>query len=393
MKICSRCGAQVPDNGKFCPACGQVFAPAVSMKKKKVSPIMVALIAVMVLFVLVGVVMGVMLIRFNKPLEGETVLQTEAVTNEPAEDTVGKAPAEIPSQPAETPTPEATETPSPEPTENPDPYGNGFTPRSRKWLGVTFTVVGAEFCTDTDGNDALRIYYELMNTTEETRSYPYGFPQIMQDGEQMTFTYCSGENAVQEADYDGLRIRPGYSLRFVYESTINPNGGEIEVTFNPLADVGTELTVVFDPQALPGRPTVPCFEPVTDPGWLESDSTAAVVDGVYDVTLENTEFFLRDGFRCLAAYFSITNNSGEEVTLERACLPGAFQDGVERNPVYDELHKQWKSPWDVIPAGSSADVVYVWILGSENPVELECFDAEGNSVLGVLLPVAELSAQ
>lgn len=393
MKICSRCGAQVPENSKFCPACGQVFVPAVTVKKKRVSPVAVLLIIVTALFVLTGAAMGGMLILHPETPADEPALVTETLLEEPEADTMGKAPVQTPSQPEETPAPEVTETPSPEPTEDPDPYGNGFEPRSRNWPGMTFTVAGAEFCTDIDGNDALRIYYELTNTTEETRSYPYGFPQVMQDGEQMTFTYCSGENAVEEAENDDLRIRPGYSLRCAYESTIDPDGGEITVTFYPLEGTGTELTVVFDPQALPGRPAVPCFTPVTDPGWLGSDSTSALVDGVYDVTLESTEFFLRDGFRCLAAYFSFTNNSGETVTLEQACRPGAFQDGVEQNPVYDELHNQWYSPWNAVSAGSSADVVYVWILGSENPVELEGFDAEGNSVLGTLLPVPELLPQ
>ena len=165
MKFCNRCGAQVPENSTFCPACGQVFVPAVSVKKKKVSPVAVLLIIVTALFVLTGVGMGVMLILHNETLTDEPALVTEAIPDEPEDDAVGKAPVQMPSQPTETPAPEVTETPSPEPTENPDPYGNGFEPRSRKWPGVTFTVAGAEFCTDKDGKDALRIYYELTNTT------------------------------------------------------------------------------------------------------------------------------------------------------------------------------------------------------------------------------------
>jgi len=293
----------------------------------------------------------------------------------------------------ETPEPEdmakqPAATAEPEPTEDPDPYGNGMTPKSKRWLGVLFTLVGAEFCTDKDGKDAIRIYYELENTTEETQWYPMGFFDVVQDGERMDYTYCDGENRVMEADNDYLMMRPGHAIRCIQEYSIDPEGGVISVTCHPITGEGVDLLMVFYPDELPGAPTVPCFEAVEAPAWLGTDATEATVDGIYDVTLEGTETFLKNGFRCLAAYYTFTNRSTQYVTLENAFATAAFQDGVEQLLVYDEdIHTQWSAPSEQIAPGNTAKVAFVWILGSGNPVELESFDAEGNSVLGTLVTV------
>lgn len=293
--------------------------------------------------------------------------------SEPETGTTKKG-AQTVEEPAEKP--EAEAEPAVEPEAEPEAV---FEPVYATIGGYDIAVVGAELFTDTDDKDAIRIYWDFTNSSDET-IYPYCdlSVQMEQEGFELNTTYAFYEDDVPEYGNDVLDIRPGVSIRCISEYSCKAQGDIISFTLSNWYDEDDAVTVEFDPKNLPGRPEPELeIEAVPDPAWTEGmEQEGYIGDSAY-VQIDAAEVVpgWEDGTEVIRVYFEFTNQSEEACSMWWASYYRAFQDGVELEETWadEEVAEDENMSVDVEP-GESIYGSNCWLLRSDSPVEIEVYD-------------------
>lgn len=273
-----------------------------------------------------------------------------------------------------------------------EPEEDGFEPVSATLGGYEVSVVGAELFTDTDDKDAIRIYWDFTNTSEES-TYAYCDLSVMmeQEGFELTSTYAYFEDDVPEYGNDTLDLRPGVSIRCISEYNCKADGEPISFTIYDWYDEDDALTVEFDPKNLPGRPEKDLeIEPVSDPAWTEGMEMEGYVGEDAYVVIEDCEVVpgWDSGEEVIRVYFTFTNEYDEAASMWWAANYRAFQDGVELNEDWAEqdVAEDENATLDIEP-GESVYCSVCWELRSDSPVEIEVYDSWNEEYIGYVFEV------
>ena len=257
---------------------------------------------------------------------------------------------------------------------------------SYAWEDFAISVAGAEHFTDYEGKDAIRIYYDFTNlSNESTATYSLTSVLVTQDDYEQVSTYANFEDDVPEYGNDSLLLRPGVTIRCAAEYSMKPTGGPITVKFSDYWAEEEELVVQFDPQNLPGRPGDLEIAPIVDPPWVVELPGEGIYDEDYYVSIDAAEMVDGEDGTVVRIYYTFTNNSDETTTFWLSTYPIAYQDGVELINGYAALDvaEDANSNVDVAP-GESIVATTIYEVRSGNPVEIELTDYWTGESIGVM---------
>lgn len=266
-----------------------------------------------------------------------------------------------------------------------------FEPVSASIGDYDVTIVGAEHFLDIDDEEAIRIYYDFTNNSNETVYAMENLEMLAdQEGYELLTTYDSADDDVPEYGNNWLVVRPGVTIRCIEEYSYQADGGAVSVTIQDWWEEEGSVTAVFDPASLPGRPAQDWeIQPITDvsttlpnAGAYEEDYEVAITG--YDLTTD------WDGQNAIRVYFDFTNNSTEATSFWMATYYRALQDGVEMEITWpmDEIDEDENYDVDIEP-GETITCTEIYALRSDSPVEVELYSYmyDGAAVLADVFPV------
>lgn len=261
---------------------------------------------------------------------------------------------------------------------------------SGSWDGSTVAIVGAEAFKDADGADAVRVYYDYTNTSDET-TYAASevYYSFVQDGVELESTYAAYDKEVAEDDNDYLYVRPGVTIRCVAEYSMNPDGGPVVVSLSNYWNEAENATIELQPQNLPGRPSSPLpVVPITDPQWLAGWPTEGKCDTAY-VIIDKAEIVdSYDGKKLLRVYFTYTNNGTEASSLWMDTYIYAYQDGVElANGIPATDVPEDDNYYNNVDPGKTIIVSICYEISGESPIEVEITDGWNDDGIGCIFTV------
>ena len=248
-------------------------------------------------------------------------------------------------------------------------------------------VLGVEEIVDYDEKPAIRVWFDLTNTSEETcyTNYNYEFTAT-QDGYELTETSADYEIAVEAADTSLLEIRPGVKIRTCEEYNFKKDGGTITIGFNNYYSEEEPKTLQYDPANLPGAPKDEfVIEKVADPQWvkdLKAEGVYDVYNVKYDIKIEKCEFTEDyEGNKLIRVYYEFKNNNTEEESFSMNVTHGAFQDGIELPISYPKEKVAEDENYSVeVEPGKSIKLAYSYKLRTDSPVEIDLRDLNGTGV-------------
>ncbi len=259
--------------------------------------------------------------------------------------------------------------------QRPVPTGD-FEPVSGRIGGHRVSLLGAEHFEDSDGEEAVRFYYEFTNGGDGTISPSQClWETAMQDGDELELTYADYEDYAPEDGNEYLGLRPGATIRCVSEFNYEPTGGAVVFL---LQDWGQEETVEasFDPARLPGPPSDELeYTPEPNPTTTAAAS-GTIADGYF--VIEDMELTTGwDGEELVRIYCSFTNQGDEAESFFWDVEDWAIQDGVALKDGYaaEDLDEDWNWFTDIEP-GETILCAMVYELRSDNPVIFELHDYE-----------------
>ncbi len=245
-------------------------------------------------------------------------------------------------------------------------------------------LVGAELFSDTDGEDAIRVYYDFTNNSDSTKSALMALTvTATQGGAELVSTYAAFDSEpVAESDYYGMAVRPGVTIRCAEEYKVDPEGGTVTLSVergwfdeNPLS-FDLELDALTAP--------ADAFEitAIADPDWTDSYEDRGTVDDSYEVFIDNAEVVTGwEDSEILRVYIDFTNNSDEAASFYMATAAFAYQDGVQLAADYaaDAVEEDENYSVEVAP-GETIRVTRCFGLRSGSEVEVEIADSMGTTV-------------
>lgn len=263
----------------------------------------------------------------------------------------------------------------------------GFKETKIELDACTINVLGCEQIKDYDEKPAIRVWFDVTNTSDETcyTNYNYEFTAT-QDGYKLTETSAYYEIAVDAADTSLLEIRPGVTIRTCEEYNFKEDGGTIVVGFNNYYSEEEPVTINFDPKNLPGAPKEEfVIEKVADPQWVKDLKAEGVYDAYdvkYDIKIEKYEFTEGyEGEKLIRVYYDFKNNSDEEESFSSNITHGAFQDGIELPISYPKEKVAEDENYTVeVEPGKSIKLAYSYELRTDSPVEIDLRDFNGTGV-------------
>ena len=234
-------------------------------------------------------------------------------------------------------------------------------------------IVGAEAFTDSDGKDAIRVFYEFTNNSEEmtTAWWELNFSAV-QDEYDLSTTSASYDEYPPEYWNDSLDVMPGASILCVEEFKCKLTGGELTFT---VSDYWSDpLVCTFDPSNLPGRPAEWTPTPVENPEYFIDYPLSAETENLI-FTFTDAEVVDYEGNNFVRVYFDVTNKTEEAESALWLTTLTAYQDGVELTdsnylPSSDSDYAYYE---DIEP-GDTIQASCVWDLRSGNPVEVTVID-------------------
>ncbi len=263
----------------------------------------------------------------------------------------------------------------------------GFKETKIELDACTINVLGVEQITDYDEKPAIRVWFDVTNTSEETcyTNYNYEFTAT-QDGYELTETSANYEIEVEAASTGSLEIRPGVTIRTCEEYNFKEDGGAITIGFNNYYSEEEPKTIKVDPKNLPGAPKSEFeIEKVADPQWvkdLKPEGVYDVYDVKYDVKIEKCEFVEDyDGNKLIRVYYDFKNNSEEAESFSSNITHSAFQDGIELPISYPKEKVKEDDNYSVeVEPGKTIKLAYSYKLRTDSPVEIDLRDLNGTGV-------------
>lgn len=252
------------------------------------------------------------------------------------------------------------------------------------WDGYAVQYQGAEMVKDYGGNDALRIYYDFTNNSDEGQHAHNAVRMgLTQDGAELKE---SGVMAADETEYYGNEshtVRPGVTIRGTAVYALSQAEGSVHVKmYNYYNDETDVLEFDVDLANLPGKPEQAwTITPVTDPKNVTGLTTGGVVDEDYEVTIDGIEKAKGyDGEDLVRVLFTFTNNSDDDEDMWTAAHLEVFQDNIEmmETTALPEAESDDAFYADVAP-GQTVKTSVCYILRTDSPIEVEIGD--GWSVL------------
>ncbi len=265
--------------------------------------------------------------------------------------------------------------------------GSGDVIASADWDDCHIDVVGAESFVDYEGKDAIRVYYDFTNKSDETVYAGSVISlEVTQDEYEQLSTSASWDKLVPEDGNAYLSVRPGVTIRCIAEYSMKLTGGNLVMEFNNFWSEGESLTVEFDPQELPGRPPEREEEFIGDPHWLDGVPESGKVSD-YSVTLDHVEIAEGSGFEdVFRVVLNFTNNSDEATAFSWALSYRAFQNGIELASGYPDYEAEIPEDgmiYEEIQPGQSAQMAVCFELRNEqSPVEVEILDFWTGDIVG-----------
>jgi len=257
--------------------------------------------------------------------------------------------------------------------------GSGEVIARDEWSDCRIDVVGAEHFVDWEGKDAIRVYYDFTNTSDDLScAADIVAANVSQDEYEQHNTSAGWLTAVDEENNAYLSVCPGVTIRCAAEYRMKLSGGNIVFEFCSYWDENESFTVEFDPQKLPGRPPKWEEEFVSDPQWTLGLPEAGNV-GDYYVSLDHVEIV--EGYEFNEVFkvvLNFTNNSDTAISFSWGPGYKAFQNGIElsaASPSYDFETEADYMLYEEVRPGQSAQVAVCYALRNEqSPVEFEVFD-------------------
>ncbi len=234
---------------------------------------------------------------------------------------------------------------------------------------------GAERFTDADGNDAIRIFYDFTNHSDEPCE-PESF--LVAAAEQNETALEKATIAASDPyDRSSTQIRKDITKRCLLEYKLLDDS-PVTVTLDDYDSHA--LQSVFSPEALAGVPEA--LEPLTvdAPTLPEGLSESADLFGLYHVELSGSA---ASGDDSLRVYISFENvNDGAEAALGNYCIVFAYQDGVELKQLAEE------NLFEPITQGNVITCILDYELNGDSPVEIHlCEFRERTPLAGLIIPV------
>jgi len=264
-------------------------------------------------------------------------------------------------------------------------YGSGEVLAYGIWEDCCIEVVGAESFIDSDGKDAVRVYYDFTNTSsEDICAMNVLSIEATQDEYDQIETYPDYDENVEESPNAYLYIRPGVTIRCVAEYSMKPSGGMYHMIF---IDYWNEVSfdVELDPQNLPGRPPKREVEQIINPKWLNNAPMEGVVGEAY-VAIDHADYFVDEyGNDAIRFYVSYTNKSDEACALNWAVYYEAFQDGIELQGAWagDNAVPEDDMIYEEIQPGETIMTAVSFELRNEqSPVEFQIYDTWTEEIVG-----------
>ena len=247
--------------------------------------------------------------------------------------------------------------------------------------GMEVTILSAEQAKGDEGENVIRFYYEVTNTTDASVA-PWSALETdaAQDGEALEHAWSA--ESVPEDDYSSLRIAPGKTIRCTSMFAFNPEGGTVGFRVNSYND---ENSVLY--YTLPGQLTdapAEAFVFSVDPALPE----LSVPSESKDVSIDRFEFIKdAEGGDAVRFFFTFHNNTDKETSfiMDHSCY--VMQDGYELSGAWlEESVPEEDNTWTDIAAGASIPCAAVFSLRSGSPVVLYIVEDWGD---GVIAQVAE----
>lgn len=149
-----------------------------------------------------------------------------------------------------------------------------------------FEIVGLEQFTDYEGEDAVRIYIDYTNNSDDMFSFYSAVScDAYQEGYQLVGAYSNYD--IPETENNSQQILPGLTVRVCKEYVYKPDGGELEFKFYEYYG-DDPIVVTVDPANLPGAPTDSfAFEPYDSSSLVEGLSASGTLGDGYDLTIRD----------------------------------------------------------------------------------------------------------
>lgn len=269
---------------------------------------------------------------------------------------------------------------------------SGFTPVSGSLAGCDVTIVGAELFTDGDDKDAIRVYWDVTNNSDETITPNWDiYTLVEQEGFEMDTTYTWDD--VPEYGNDSRDIQPGVTIRCISEYNCKADGDVITVTLYDYYNEDDKVVAEFDPANLPGRPAEDWVAtPITEPTWVEGLPTEGPVGEGY-VVIDHAEIVpsYDEGEEVVRVYFQFTNEGEEETTMWSEVYYKAYQDGIELEIEWpDEDVAEDENMTDYVQPGETLLCSECFAVSSDSPIEIEVYDIWEEDYLGTIYNPADL---
>ena len=257
-------------------------------------------------------------------------------------------------------------------TPHPSELGSG----EFELFSAAFT--GAELFTDADGDRALRVYFDFLNSAAESRSpADVLLVNATQDGSALVWAQAADDT--EGANSLSQRLLSGNATRCVLQYKLISDG-EVTVTLDD--DNGHSVSAWLIPNALPGAPAeaLTWSSAAADTLTTELPASCTLYD-LYDLTIVGGEVSdAADGGRVLNVQVDFTNNSDSAIAPAVNYRLRAYQDGVELSSAVTGTQEA-----DETAAGETQSVLHPFTLTGDSPVLVELFDLWSDSPSAALV--------
>ncbi|MEG0777613.1 MAG: DUF5067 domain-containing protein [Oscillospiraceae bacterium] len=254
-------------------------------------------------------------------------------------------------------------------------------------------IVGATHFTDTNGNSAMRVFYNFTNNSTRPISAWEALNIVpRQDGHELKNTYSWQESDIY---YNHTyAIIPGTTIRCAYEFLFNPSGGNVDILFvdSELDAKSGKVMATYSPENLPGAPEPFVIKPITDPQWTKNRPAEGTLGDVFHVSVLDAEL-ISDfyGNPAIRIYYEFTNNSEVPATLSDELRALTYQDGIQLE--YSSANEDSESDFNFIKSvapGTKVKASAIFALRNEtSPVEAEISSSESYDAVGQTYAISE----